>query len=308
MLKLTSMKKKLPTPIKDGLTGMAIGTAIIVPGVSGGTIALVFGAFKRIVDAVDNLFSKHFWKSLLILLPFLFGAIISVAALIYPFQLAFKYCLFSIVCLFAGFILGSIPGITYELKEKAQTKWNIVQLVVGFVLAGIIGVFSVIFKFNDGINVLFTDRPWYLYLIIFVVGVFGSSGLIVPGFSGSMLLLVIGFYQPILNLVDFSNFWPNVSLGFVFALGVLVGFIILSKVMNKMITNHRIATLYVVVGFIFGSLVSLFVNSQMFAYIGEGLRILDCILGPALLILGIVLSTLFVIYTRRHQGEENAEN
>ncbi len=302
------MKKKLPTPIKDGLTGMAIGTAIIVPGVSGGTIALVFGAFKRIVDAVDNLFTKKFWSSLLILLPFLLGAIIAVAALVFPFQLAFKYCLFSIVCLFAGFILGSIPGITDELKEKEPTKWNIVQLAVGFVLAGIIGVFSVIFKFNDGINVLFANRPWYLYLIIFVVGIFGSSGLIVPGFSGSMLLLVIGFYQPILNLVDFSNFWPNVSLGFVFALGVLVGFIILSKVMNRMITNHRIATLYVVVGFIFGSLISLFVNSQMFAYIGEGLKLLDCILGPILLIVGIALSTLFVHYTRKHKGEENAEN
>ena len=308
MLKLTSMKKKLPTPIKDGLTGMAIGTAIIVPGVSGGTIALVFGAFKRIVDAVDNLFSKKFWSSLLILLPFLLGAIISVAALVFPFQLAFKYCLFSIVCLFAGFILGSIPGITDESKEKEPTKWNIIQLIVGFILAGIIGVFSVIFNFNEGINALFAERPWYLYLIIFVVGIFGSSGLIVPGFSGSMLLLVIGFYQPILNLVDFSNFWPNVSLGFVFALGVLVGFIILSKVMNRMITNHRIATLYVVVGFIFGSLVSLFVNSQMFAYIGSGLGLLDCILGPILLIVGIALSTLFVIYTRKHKGEQNAED
>ena len=54
------MKKKAPTVIKDGATGMAIGTAIIVPGISGGTIALVFGAFKKIVDAVDNLFSKLF--------------------------------------------------------------------------------------------------------------------------------------------------------------------------------------------------------------------------------------------------------
>lgn len=308
MLKLTSMKKKLPTPIKDGLTGMAIGTAIIVPGVSGGTIALVFGAFKRIVNAVDYLFTKRFWKSLLILLPFLLGSIIAVAALVFPFQLAFKYCLFSIVCLFAGFILGSIPGITDELKEQVPTKANIIQLIIGFILAGIIGVFSVIFNFNDSINSLFVSRPWYLYLIIFVVGIFGSSGLIVPGFSGSMLLLVIGFYQPILNLVDFSNFWPNVSLGFVFALGVLVGFIILSKIMNRMITNHRIATLYVVVGFIFGSLISLFVNSQMFAYIGEGLKLLDCILGPTLLLVGITLSTLFVLYTRKHKGEENAEN
>ena len=302
------MKKQLPTPVKDGLTGTAIGTAIIVPGVSGGTIALVFGAFKRIVDAVDNLFTKNFWKSLLILLPFLLGSIIAVAALVFPFQLAFRYCLFSIVCLFAGFILGSIPGITDELKEKPATKANIAQLVIGFVLAGIIGVFSVIFKFNDGINNLFASRPWYLYLIIFVVGMFGSSGLIVPGFSGSMLLLVIGFYQPILDLVDFSNFWPNVSLGFVFALGVLAGFILLSKLMNKMITNHRIATLYVVVGFIFGSLLSLFVNSQMFAYIGDGLKLLDCILGPILLVVGITLSTLFVIYSRKHKGELDAKN
>ena len=302
------MKKQLPTPVKDGLTGMAIGTAIIVPGVSGGTIALVFGAFKRIVDAVDNLFTKNFWRSLLILLPFLVGSILAVAALVFPFQLAFKYCLFSIVCLFAGFILGSIPGITDELKEKEPTKANIIQLVIGFVLAGIIGVFSVIFKFNDKINALFLERPWYLYLIIFVVGMFGSSGLIVPGFSGSMLLMVIGFYQPILDLVDFSNFWPNVSLGFVFALGVLAGFIILSKLMNKMITNHRIATLYVVVGFILGSLISLFVNSQMFTYIGQGLKLLDCILGPILLAVGITLSTLFVVYSRKHKGEQNAEN
>ena len=302
------MKKQLPTPVKDGLTGIAIGTAIIVPGVSGGTIALVFGAFKRIVDAVDNLFTKNFWRSLLILLPFLVGSILAVAALVFPFQLAFKYCLFSIVCLFAGFILGSIRGITDELKEKEPTKANIIQLIIGFVLAGIIGVFSVIFKFNDKINVLFFERPWYVYLIIFVVGMFGSSGLIVPGFSGSMLLMVIGFYQPILDLVDFSNFWPNVSLGFVFALGVLAGFIILSKLMNKMITNYRIATLYVVVGFIFGSLISLFVNSQMFAYIGQGLKLLDCILGPILLAVGITLSTLFVIYSRKHKGEQNAEN
>ena len=302
------MKKKLPTPVKDGITGMAIGTAIIVPGISGGTIALVFGAFKRIVDAVDNLFTKYFWKNLLILLPFLLGAIISVAALVFPFQLAFKYCMFSIVCLFAGFIIGSLPGITDQVKEKKPSTTNIIQLLIGFVVAGIIGVFSVIFDFYSGISWLFLERPWYLYLIIFVVGVFGSTGLIVPGFSGSMLLMVVGFYQPILDLVDFSNFWSNISLGFVFALGVLVGFIIFSKIMNKLITNHKRATLFVVIGFILGSLVSIFVNSQMFAYFKDGFGLLDYILAPILLIVGLALSTLFVLYTRKHQGESSAKN
>ena len=302
------MKKKLPEPLKDGLVGMAIGTGIIVPGIAGGTIALVFGAFKKIVNAVDNLFTKHFWKNLLVLLPFLFGSIIAVAALVYPFQLAFKYCLFSIVCLFAGFIVGSLPGITDELKAQQIQKKNVAQLLIGFIFAGIIGVFSVIFHFHSGIDAMFETRPWYLYLIIFAVGLFGSSGLIVPGFSGSMLLMVIGFYEPILNLVDFNNFLPNLLLGFVFALGVLVGFIFLSKLMNRMITNHRISTLYVVVGFIVGSLVSIFVNSKMLEYIGAGLKLLDCILGPVLLFVGIFLSSLFVRYTRKHKGEINAEN
>ena len=300
------MKKKLPTPAKDGLTGMAIGTAIIVPGISGGTIALVFGAFKKIVDAVDNLFTKNFWRSLLILLPFLIGAVISVAALIFPFQLAFKYCLFSIICLFAGFIIGSLPGITDQVKEKKPSAANIIQIIVGFLVAAVIGVLSVIFDFNAGISALFDERPWFLYLIIFVVGVFGSTGLIVPGFSGSMLLLVIGFYNPVLNLVHFTNFWSNISLLFVFALGVLVGFIIFSKLMNKMITNHKRATLFVVIGFILGSLVSIFVNSQMFAYFKDGFGLLDYILSPILFVVGLVLSIMFVIYTRKHQPSENA--
>ena len=302
------MKKKLPTPVKDGLTGMAIGTAIIVPGISGGTIALVFGAFKKVVDAVDNLFTKNFWRSLLILLPFLLGAIISVAVLIFPFQLAFEYCLFSIVCLFAGFIIGSLPGITDQVKEKRPNAANIIQVIVGFLVAAVIGVLSVIFDFNAGISALFDERPWFLYLIIFVVGVFGSTGLIVPGFSGSMLLLVIGFYNPVLNLVHFTNFWSNISLLFVFALGVLLGFIIFSKLMNKMITNHKRATLFVVIGFILGSLVSIFVNSQMFAYFKDGFGLLDYILSPVLFIVGLVLSIMFVIYTRKHQLSENAEN
>ena len=287
---------------------MAIGTAIIVPGISGGTMALVFGAFKRIVNAVDNLFTKNFWRNLLILLPFLIGSIIAVAALIYPFQLAFEYCLFSIVCLFAGFIIGSLPGITDQVKEEKPSSANIIQLVIGFVFAGIIGVFSLIFDYYSGISWLFETRPWYLYLIIFVVGIFGSSGLIVPGFSGSLLLMVIGFYKPILNLVEFTNFWSNISLGFVFALGVLVGFIIFSKLMNNLITNHKRATLFVVIGFILGSLISIFVNTQMFEYFKTKFGLLDIILAPILLIVGLILSFMFVLYTRKHKGEENATN
>ena len=302
------MKKNLPTPVKDGIVGTAIGTAIIVPGISGGTIALVFGSFNKIVRAVDNLFSKNFWKNLVILLPFLVGALIAIAALIYPFQLAFKYCMFSIVCLFAGFIIGSIPGLTDEVKDSKPTKANYTEFIIGFIIAAMIGVFSLIFKFNKQIDILFEERTWKLYVVIFLVGILGSSGLIVPGFSGSMLLMVIGFYHPIIKLVDFTNFWSNVSVGLVFALGTLVGFILFSKLMNKLFTNHRRATMFVVIGFIVGSIISIFVNSQLFFYMRDSFGLLDCVLWPIMLAIGVTLSTIFVRYTRKHKGAYDAEN
>lgn len=301
------MKKKLPTPISDGLKGVAIGTAVIVPGVSGGTIALITGAFKKIVNAVDNLFTKNFWHYLIILIPFGIGAILAVAALIYPFQLAFKYCMFSIVCLFVGLIVGSIPSITFKIKGAPHTKLNILLLIIAFVFAGIIGVFSVIFNFSLSIPNLFTSCPWWLYIIIFAVGIIAATGLIVPGFSGSMLLLVIGFYEPILNLVHIENLARNFSLLAVFAIGVLIGFIIFSKIMNHFLTKHTIGTYHVILGFVFGSIVSIFVNSNMFNYIkSDSFGLLDQILGPILIIVGIVISYLFVRYAKNHPELKDA--
>lgn len=295
----------MPTALKDGLKGLAIGTAIIIPGISGGTIALVLGAFKKIVNAVDNLFTKNFWKFLLVLIPFGIGAIISVAALIVPFQYAFKYCLFTIVCLFAGLIIGSVPNITDNIKGQPHTKANIIGFIIALVFAGIIGVFSVIFKFGDSITNLFNDVPFYLYFILFGIGVIGATGLIVPGFSGSMLLLVIGFYEPILGLISTNNIGRNISLLAVFAVGVLVGFIIFSKIMNFFLTKYKNGTYHVILGFVLGSIISIFVNSNMFQY---EFPLYDKIIGPFALVIGIVVSFLFVKYVRNHPELKDAEN
>lgn len=299
------MKRKMPTALKDGLKGLAIGTAIIIPGISGGTIALVLGAFKKIVNAVDNLFTKNFWKFLLVLIPFGIGAIISVAALIVPFQYAFKYCLFTIVCLFAGLIIGSVPSITDNIKGQPHTKANIIGFIIALVFAGIIGVFSVIFKFGDSITNLFNDVPFYLYFILFGIGVIGATGLIVPGFSGSMLLLVVGFYEPILGLISTNNIGRNISLLAVFAVGVLVGFIIFSKIMNFFLTKYKNGTYHVILGFVLGSIISIFINSNMFQY---EFPLYDEIIGPFALVIGIVVSFLFVKYVRNHPELKDAEN
>lgn len=293
------MKKKLPTPVKDGIIGAAMGASAIVPGISGGTIAFITGVFQKIVDALGVLFSKKFLKSLLVLLPFLIGAVLAVFALIVPFQLAFKFCLFAIVCLFTGFIVGSLPGVYDEVKGEKLNAKRILLVVCGFLAAAIIGVLSVFLKINTGIAGLFAAKKWYFYFVLFGVGILGAMGFIVPGFSGSMLLMVIGFYQPVLGLFDLQNFWPNVPALLCLAAGAAVGIVLCSKLLSKLFEHHRVETVLVVIGFILGSLVSIFVNSDMFEYFGAGLQKLDIILAPIFLVVGIAFSYFIVRLNRK---------
>lgn len=308
--------KKFLSILKDGLVGMAIGAAAIIPGISGATIALVFGIFKKIVNAVSGLLSKKFVKNFLILLPIGIGVLVAVIALIKPFQLAFEYCMFAIVCLFAAFIIGSFPGIIKNINGQKPTKINIIVLILGFCLAAAIGVCSVCFNLNAVVEKLFNETPFYLYLILLGLGILSASGLTVPGFSASMLLLVVGFYKPILNLVHIDAIKENPGRFFgligTFAGGVIIGFFLFSFLMSYLLEKHTLSTHYTILGFVAGSLVSIFVNSDMFTYLGslssrDGvLRYLDWILAPIFVAIGFVLAFLLIKYAKK--SEENATN
>lgn len=312
------MKKKLPDFIKDGLIGVGMGTATIIPGISGATITLIFGAYKKIVNSVSHLLSKQFIKNLLILLPFGIGALLAVIGLIKPFQLAFEHCMFAIICLFAAFIIGSFPGIIDNVKGKKPTKLNIIILICAFLIAAAIGICSITFNLSDKVNSLFAETPFYLYIILLFIGIISATGLTVPGFSASMLLLVIGFYKPILNLVNIEGIKANPGRFFgligTFGLGVIIGFFIFSYLMNYLLNKHETSTHYAIIGFVGGSLISIFANSDMVSYFNthlpqENHMLLDWILAPIFLIIGFTIAYLIVRYTRKHKEEiDNAKN
>ena len=304
------MKKKMPTPIKDGIIGFAFGLAAIIPGIAGGTVLLITGAFKKVTAAVSNLLTKNFWRNFLILIPFAIGAILAFAALVFPLNLAMENCMFAIVCLFAGLIIGTIPTITDKIKGKKHHIRHNIALIISLIITAFIGVLSVILGTNATIDEMFVSRPWYLYLIVVAVGFICSSGLIVPGFSGSMLLLALCFYQPVLALFKFNNVGSDIGLIFSFLVGAVIGFVIFSKIMNHYIKKHEIGTYFASLGLIIGSLVAVFVNGKMFDYIkSPSFDLVDQILGPCLFVIGLVLGYLFVIYIRKHpEFEENAEN
>ena len=300
------MNSKVKEALKDGAVGAGIGCAVIVPGISGGTIALVTGAFKKIVTAVDKLFSKLFWKNLAILIPFGVGAVLAIAALYFPITLAFEHCMLAIVCLFAGFMVGSVPSVTDKIKDKKPNCTEIAFCLAGFILVVLFGVLSLLFNLNSAVLETFNNNPWYLYPILLFVGIISSTGLIVPGFSGSMLLMVIGFYDKILNLVKQIPSQPGWSILrlFTFAIGVLLGFVLFSKLMKKLFEKHPRIANFVVLGFLVGSIIAIYVNDQMFDYLKSSLGTLDYVLSPVFLIVGFVISYLIVRYERKHQESE----
>lgn len=304
------MKKKMPTPIKDSIIGFAFGLAAIIPGIAGGTILLITGVFKKVTSAVSNLLTKNFLRNLLILIPFGIGALLAFAALVIPLNMAMENCMFAIVCLFAGLIIGTLPTISDKIKGKNHHGRHVAALVISLVITALIGVLSVILGTNTTIDEMFLNRPWYLYLITGVVGFICSSGLIVPGFSGSMLLLAICFYQPILSLFKFTNVWSDLALIFIFLVFAIIGFVFFSKIMNHYIKKHEIGTYFASLGLIIGSIVAVFVNGKMFEYIkSPAFDLVDQILGPCLFLVGLVFGYLFVVYIRKHpEFEENAEN
>lgn len=302
------MKSKVKEVLKDGAVGAGIGCAVIVPGISGGTIALITGAFKKIVTAVDHLFSKLFWKNLAILIPFGIGAVLAIAALYFPITLAFEYCMLAIVCLFAGFMIGSVPSVTDKVKDKKTNAKEVSFGICGFIVVVLFGVLSLVFNLNTAVQQTFDNNSWYLYPIILLVGIISSTGLIVPGFSGSMLLMVIGFYDKILNLVKQISSEPSLAILrlFTFAVGVVLGFVFFSKLMKKLFEKYPRETNFVVLGFLIGSIIAIFINDQMFDYFRTSLGTLDFILSPIFLICGFIGSYSIVVYTRKHP--ENAEN
>ena len=262
---------------KKFFAGMAIGTGAAIPGVSGAAIAVIFRVYEDIIAAVNN-FRKKFGWALSILIPILIGVLLAVAICIVLFHIAFSHFMFVLMCLFAGFLLGSFPGITDEVKGEKIDKKAIILMAIGFIFVIILGVLSVIAGIN-GFNVasLFVELPWWLYLVLIPVGAVAAVALTVPGLSGSLILLIIGFYRPLIDTVEgwakaiIKNGATNYILPLLgvigcFAIGCLIGVVLVSKIMNVLLRKWRKGTFYTIIGFIAGSVFVLFFNYEIFKY------------------------------------------
>lgn len=239
------------------LKGFAMGTSDLVPGVSGGTIALLLGIYNQFIASISGIFSRRFWPSFTFLIPIIIGMLLAMGSLSNLFNYLLSQHHIPTMFFFGGLIIGIVP---YLLKiSNYKTSFTTKHYMI--VIAGI-AILIVITLMNNGDKHAGETLTLSTGLIIkyFIAGMCASSAMLLPGISGSFMLLVFGVYGTVMLAIsevvklNFAGLPILLAVGF----GVLAGFIISSKIIQYFLTHHKLMTFALIIGFVVGSLFAVF--------------------------------------------------
>ena len=233
-----------------------------VPGVSGGTIAFILGFYDKFINSLNSLVSTKSNKeekleSLKFLIKIGIGWAVGMVLAVLFISSVFTTHIYKISSLFLGFIIFSLPLIFREEKAEIVGKYkNIIFAVIGILLVAAITYFNPATSGGTGTNLSLDNLNIGLIAYVFVVGAIAICAMILPGISGSTLLLIFGIYAPIMTAVksvikfDFS-YLPIVI---VFGLGVITGIVSIIRLLRYLLANHRSKVIYTIIGLMIGSL------------------------------------------------------
>ena len=280
------------------LKGAAIGVAMIIPGVSGGTLAVLLNIYEGIINAISNL-RKDFKNSFKYLLPIVLGLVLSFCAMYFPLKYALKYIPIQTISLFAGLMLGSIPSLFKDSLNNGFKKVDFVAGLLTFIL-----VVGICFIPNMGDVDLSINMPTYGYVLLVLMGILASCALVVPGISGSMLMLIFGYYEPVLNTISElkNNFSHSLLVLACVGLGILFGFFVVAKLMNFLLSKYKRVTYWAIVGFVIGSIPAIYIS---YDYTGISITAVLVIVSIIVFIAGACLSYYLISLTEKKKKEEN---
>lgn len=275
------MKEKIILFIK----GVVLGVAFVIPGVSGGTLAVLMGIYEELIEAASNFYKSiaDFKKYIMYLLPIGLGVVFSVAVFAKLIKFGLDKAPIITILIFLGMIIGGIPALVRNVKG---TKTNLKDMTL--MLVGLIIVISMLIFHKSNSNVVLTNMSITGYITLLLVGAIAAVTMVVPGISGSFTLMLIGYYEPILNLVNditsFKNLGPNLILIFTFMLGVFIGIIFISKIIEWCLKHYKRETYYAIIGFVLSSIISVIYEVSKFPF-----NLTHLIIGIVLLVINTVL-------------------
>lgn len=241
----------------NGFRGFCMALADSVPGVSGGTIAFVLGFYDKFIKSLNDIIfgnKKERKEAIGFLIKLGIGWVIGMILATLILTSLFESHIYAVSSVFLGFIAFSIPFIVKEEKKCLKGSYkNIIFSIIGILIVFLITYFNPV-SGGSGVNIGSLSLGLGIY--IFVVAMIAISAMVLPGISGSTLLLIFGLYIPIMNAIkEFLHFnFKYVSALFIFGFGVISGIILIIRLIKMALEKHRSKTVYLIIGLMIGSL------------------------------------------------------
>ena len=241
------------------IKGALIGVANVIPGVSGGTIAVSTGVYEKIINAINNFF-KEFKESIKTLLPFIIGIVFGIIALafIITFLLNNEVAKIPTTACFIGLVLGGVPMLYDKIKNE-RLKWtHVVAFIITLAIIIIPAAVAVNVKPIESVELDFID-----VVILTMLGVVSAAAMVIPGVSGSMILMMLGYYDFVIGTIkttisqlfhlDFASSLTGIFVMIPFAIGVLLGIVIITKIISTILRRWPNASTWGIIGLVVAS-------------------------------------------------------
>jgi len=255
--------------LSNFIKGIFIGAGAILPGISSGVICMILGLYEKLLDSVLNFF-KDIKKNIKFLFPIISGTLIGIIL----FSGIILYCFNVIPCqtksLFIGLLLGSIYILSKSTINNSN-KYNNISFFVCFIVGiGLIYLENIINFSSEYVVNQFSA----LFLIL--SGFFMSIGIVVPGVSSTIILMLLGVYSTYLSAISIVN----MTVLFPMFIGVSIGSIVFMKIIQILLNKYHSQTMFGIIGFSLGSVLILFPGYTFN---------LESIIGLILLVLGFII-------------------
>lgn len=274
------------------IKGFFMGIANVIPGVSGGTIAIILGIYEKFISAISNLF-KNIKENFKFLIPVVTGMVLAILILSSVIEYSYDNFPIPTMLLFVGLVLGGIPMLLKNVIGRKECKMfsSYIILIFTFSLVILMACSDLIFGTVKEVNLLELNIGGYI--LLFIVGVIAAATMVIPGISGSLMLMLLGYYYPIIerinDFVGFNNLTKNILILGVFGIGVLVGIVLISKLLEMLFEKYNTKTYFGVLGFIFASILAIPISTCL-QISNLTFNLMQLIIGILLLIAGSFIS------------------
>lgn len=264
--------------IKRLLQGMVVGIANIIPGVSGGTMMVAMGLYDKLIHAITHLKSE-FKESLKLLAPIFLGAGIAIVALSRLFEFLLENYPIPTNFAFCGLIAGSLPFIFKKVKGHSVSVGRAVCFIIFFAIVILMAVMG-----ETSGNAADVSFGLINVVKLLLVGIIAAATMVIPGVSGSMMLMLLGYYDTILKTInnfmdalvafDMQEILVQCGILIPFGIGVILGIFLIAKIIEFIFSKAEIHAYYAIIGLILASPVAILLKTDW-----SGFSVLTLVVG-----------------------------